>query len=117
MHNKVHLSDAEFEVMKILWCNSPPITTNAIMSQLPEETKWKASTLATILSRLSNKGFVTSRKEGKERMYYPEVDEESYLSYETKKFMKKNLKDLLADVRRRFEHANDAVNAPLLSLF
>ena len=31
--------------------------------------------------------------------------------------MKKNLKDFLADVRRRFEHANDAVNAPLLSLF
>ena len=117
MHNKVHLSDAEFEVMKILWCNSPPITTNAIMSQLPEETKWKASTLATILSRLSNKGFVTSRKEGKERMYYPEVDEESYLSYKTKKFMKKYHNNSLNSFFNILYKKEDFENSDIQSLY
>ncbi len=89
MDKKVHLSDAEFDVMKILWRNTPPITTSVIMSQLSTEKKWKLSTLTTILSRLSEKGFVNSTKNGKERMYYPEVDEEAYLSYETKKFLKR----------------------------
>ena len=89
MDKKVHLSDAEVDVMKILWRNTPPITTSVIMSQLSTEKKWKLSTLTTILSRLSEKGFVNSTKNGKERMYYPEVDEEAYLSYETKKFLKR----------------------------
>lgn len=89
MDKKVHLSDAEFDVMKILWNHTPPITTSVIMSELTDEKKWKLSTLTTILSRLSAKGFVDSEKKGKERLYYPEIDKETYLSYETKKFLKK----------------------------
>lgn len=88
MKKIVHLSEAEFIVMKILWKNKPPVTTNIIMEQLPEDRKWKLQTLTSILSRLTGKGFVYSEKNSKERWYFPSINEKDYLSYETKKFMK-----------------------------
>lgn len=89
MKKLVHLSEAEFIVMKILWSNTPPITTNVIMAQLPPDRPWKLQTLTSILVRLAGKNFVTSEKNGKERLYFPCINEEDYLSYETKHFMKK----------------------------
>ena len=83
------LPDAEFEIMRVIWQNEPPISTNQIIAELGDENHWKPQTVLTLLVRLIERGFLSSEKIGKERTYYPLVHEEDYLQTETENFMKK----------------------------
>ena len=82
------LPDAEFDIMKVVWANEPPITTSEIMKQLGNEKEWKIQTVVSLMLRLSERGFLRSEKHGKERTYYPTVDKENYLKFETGNFIK-----------------------------
>jgi len=82
------LPAAEFEIMKVVWANEAPITTNIIMEQLGNRLKWKAPTVITLMLRLVDRGFLRTEKNGKERIYYPLISKEEYLKIETKDFMK-----------------------------
>ena len=80
------LPDTEFEIMRIVWGNDPPMTTNQIISYLDSNNTWKHQTVLTLLVRLIEKGFLSSDKVGKERTYSPIVSREDYLSVETGSF-------------------------------
>lgn len=88
MKNIKKLPDAEFEIMRVVWANEPPITTAMIMEQLGNERKWKAPTVISLMLRLVERGFLQTEKEGKERTYYPLIRKEDYLALETQSFMK-----------------------------
>lgn len=88
MKNMKRLPDAEFEVMRVVWANEPPITTAMIMEQLGNERNWKAPTVISLMMRLVERGFLQTEKEGKERTYYPLIRKEDYLASETENFMK-----------------------------
>lgn len=83
------LPDAEFEVMRIVWQNDPPISTNQIIACLDSERTWKPQTVLTLLVRLIEKGFLDSGKAGRERTYSPIVSREEYLQAETGSFFDK----------------------------
>ena len=86
MRDAKRLPDAEFEIMRIIWENDPPMSTNQIISFLDSGNTWKHQTVLTLLVRLIEKGFLSSDKVGKERTYSPLVTKESYLSVETGSF-------------------------------
>jgi len=83
------LPDAEFDIMKVVWTNEPPITTNIIMQQLGNAREWKAQTVISLMQRLVERGFIRTEKKGKERSYYPLVSKEEYLKFETDDFMER----------------------------
>ena len=82
------LPDAEFDVMKVIWDNEPPVTTTFVKDQLGKEKEWKIQTVVTLMLRLVERGFLRSEKHGKERTYFPLVSKEDYLKFETGNFMK-----------------------------
>lgn len=82
------LPDAEFEIMKVVWANEPPLTTAIIKEQLGEEKEWKIQTIVSLMLRLVERGYLRSEKHGKERIYFPLVCKEDYLKFETSNFMK-----------------------------
>mgnify|MGYP000907436149 CR=1 FL=1 len=82
------LPNAEFDVMKVVWANDPPITTNIIMEQLGEKKKWKAQTVISLMLRLVERGFLRTEKKCKERIYFPMISREDYLKFETGNFIK-----------------------------
>ncbi|MCL2580274.1 MAG: BlaI/MecI/CopY family transcriptional regulator [Oscillospiraceae bacterium] len=88
MEKMKKLPDAEFDIMKIVWANKPPITTTEIMKQLGSERDWKIQTLVSLMLRLTERGFLRSEKNGKERTYFPLINREDYLKFETENFMK-----------------------------
>ena len=88
MEKMKKLPDAEFEIMKVVWANEPPITTNIIMQQLGNEREWKAQTTISLMSRLVERGFLRTEKNGKERTYFPLVSKENYLKFETSNFIR-----------------------------
>lgn len=81
------LPDAEFEIMRVIWRNEPPITTKEIIEDLGAEKQWKPQTVLTMLVRLIEKGFLESEKIGKQRNYTPIISEKDYLQKETGNFM------------------------------
>lgn len=87
--NIKRLPDAEFEIMKVAWKNTPPVTTRQIMENLDSEKNWKPQTVLTMLVRLIEKGFLKSEKVGKERNYTPIISEHDYLQAETGNFMQR----------------------------
>jgi predicted transcriptional regulator len=83
------LPDAEFDIMRVVWANEPPITTNIVMRQLGDGREWKAQTVISLLLRLVERGFLRTEKNGKERSYFPLVGREDYLRFETGEFMER----------------------------
>ncbi len=89
MNTMKKLPDAEFDIMKVVWANEPPITTNIIMQQLGNEREWKAQTIISLMLRLVERGFIRTEKNGKERTYFPLISKEDYLKFETGDFMER----------------------------
>ena len=65
--NKIpDISEAEHQVMKVIW-NDNPITAMRIMKKLTKVADWKLNTIKTFINRLLNKGAIGYNKSGKER--------------------------------------------------
>ena len=58
------ISEAEFEVMKIVW-KYAPINTNEITEKLLQTTNWSPKTIQTLIKRLVTKGVLTYEKQMK----------------------------------------------------
>lgn len=82
------LPDTEFEIMKVVWANEPPVTTAVVMEQLGSQRGWKTPTVISLMLRLVKKGFLRTEKNGKERLFFPLVAKEDYLKFETGNFLK-----------------------------
>ena len=86
------LSDAELEIMKIIWGNRSQEVTRFpyIMDGLAARGKpCQKNTLIVLLSRLINKGFLNARKIGRRNEYTPLVSEAEYQAVQTKHFLDK----------------------------
>ncbi len=92
------LPDAEFEVMDAVWTCEIPATTAALMQVLGHAKGWKTPALISLLNRLIEKGFLRSEKPGKERAYYPLIEKEDYLRFETASFLTRRHGDSLSSL-------------------
>lgn len=88
MHALPHISEAEFEVKKIVW-KSAPINTNEITERLLKTTSWSAKTIQTLIKRLVTKGALTYEKQGRVFVYTPLVEENEYISQQSNSFIKR----------------------------
>ena len=82
------ISEAEYEVMKIVWA-SAPISTNEVVERLVETTTWTPKTIQSLLGRLVKKGALAYEKNSRVLVYTPLVKEEEYLDKESSTFLKK----------------------------
>ncbi len=64
----MQISDAEWQVMKIIWMQGEQTSTDLIRV-LAERFDWSKSTIQTLLARLVEKECLTRRKEGKSFVY------------------------------------------------
>lgn len=87
----IQLSDAELEIMKIIWENPEEITLFPyIMEELAARGKpCQKNTLIVLLSRLINKGFLSAKKIGRRNEYTTLVSETEYQTVQTKNFLEK----------------------------
>ena len=82
------ISEAEFEVMKIVWKHSP-ISTNEITERLTKTTSWNPKTIQTLIKRLVTKKALTYEKQSRVFVYTPLVKEYDYINYESNSFLKR----------------------------
>lgn len=82
------ISEAEFEVMKIVWKHAP-INTNEITDRLTKTTKWSPKTIQTLIKRLVTKGALSYEKESRVFVYTPLIDEKEYICQESHSFLER----------------------------
>lgn len=95
------ISEAEFEVMKIVWKHAP-INTNEITEQLTQRTSWSPKTIQTLIKRLVTKGALTYEKSSRVFVYTPLVAENEYVSQESDSFLKRYYNGNLATMVSAF---------------
>ncbi len=82
------ISEAEYEVMKIVW-KYAPVSTNDITDRLVKTTAWSPKTIQTLIKRLVTKGALTYEKHSRVFVYTPLVDQDEYIGQESSSFLKR----------------------------
>lgn len=95
------VSDAELQLMKIIWSKGGTALYAEIMEELTAAGRtWQKNTVITLLSRLIEKGLLKSNKIGRRNKYTAIVSEADYQTDQTKCFLNKlyegNVKGLVA---------------------
>ncbi|ADQ07087.1 transcriptional repressor, CopY family [Caldicellulosiruptor hydrothermalis 108] len=94
-------SEAELEVMKVLWEEGKPLSAPEIVQRLKEkDIKWEKSTIYTLIDRLVKKKAIKQEKKDKLYYYSPSISKEEYAKIETARVLNKlfngSVKDLIA---------------------
>jgi BlaI family penicillinase repressor len=103
MNSSKTITDAELEIMKILWRKGEPVSSADIRLELLEQKKWEKSTVLTLIRRLVDKNIITVDK--KTSSYWPNIKESDYLALQTQDMADKlfdgSVKDLIAALCER----------------
>ena len=82
------ISEAEFQVMKIVWEHAP-VSTNQVTEYLARTTKWSPKTIQTMLKRLVQKKALTYDNEGRVFIYKPLIGQQDYVNQESRHFLQR----------------------------
>lgn len=83
-------SDYELQLMKIIWANGGSALYADIVQALADRgTPWTKNTIITLLSRLTNKGFLKTSKTGFRNQYTALISESAYQEAQTQSFLDK----------------------------
>ena len=92
----MQISDAEWQVMKIIWMQGEQTSTDLI-KVLEKRFSWSKSTIQTLLARLVEKECLTREKQGKSFIYSALLTQE-----DSRKLLVQDIKDKLCS--RRIKH-------------
>lgn len=81
------LPDAELEVMQTVWACEPPVARADIQALLQDKHPMALTTLLTVLTRLSDKGFLQIEKVGRSARYTPLITRQDYLAQQSRQFL------------------------------
>ena len=83
------ITDAELDIVKVLWKNGP-MTSNKLFELIETDTEKNRGTQKTLLTRLVRKGAIRREKINERHyMYYPVITEEEYLSKQRQRMIDK----------------------------
>ncbi|MDM5326899.1 BlaI/MecI/CopY family transcriptional regulator [Neobacillus sp. CF12] len=80
------ISEAEYEVMKVIW-NFEPISTPEVVEKLSNKSDWKPNTIHTMLARLVKKKALHAKKDGRVFVYTSLVEKHQYVEQKSKSFL------------------------------
>jgi predicted transcriptional regulator len=106
------LTEVELEFMSELWAIEEG-TVRDVLDRLPEDRSLAYTSGATILRILEQKGFVTSRKEGKSHVYIPTLAKDAYQSRSLKDLSMKLFDDTPASLVARLVNDDELTEEAL----
>jgi predicted transcriptional regulator len=81
------ISKSENVIMDIIWQNNDSMSPNEVIKKLPQEYSWKYKTVATFLTRLTEKGILICEKQSNFNVYTPKISKQEYIETETRLFL------------------------------
>ena len=108
------ITDAEVEVMRLLWREQRPMTLAQIREALLQTTTWNHSTIKTLVFRLRDKGVITHLDKYGPAQYVPLVMESEYLLGESESMLSKlfdgSAVKMIATLRQGGKLSDDDIN-------
>ena len=83
------ITDAELDLMEVLWAAREPLTSAEIVDRLESQRDWSAATVKTMLGRLVAKGVLTHREDGRRFLYSPAIERDAYVGRESRRFVER----------------------------
>mgnify|MGYP000091050641 CR=1 FL=1 len=108
------LSRSEEELMNIIWKQRKAFMKDLLMAY--PEPKPATTTVATLLKRMRDKGFVDYKTYGRSREYYPLVKKQDYFSRQVKGLIKNFFNDSPSQFASFFTKETNLSKAELESL-
>lgn len=81
MSENLNISDAEWEVMRVVWASGES-TSQEITRVLNGKRGWSQSTVKTLIGRLIGKGYLQARKDARRFVYTTHLEEPDSLKFE-----------------------------------
>lgn len=89
MNGQYEITEAELEIMQVLWKNKRGNLTT-IMEELSKNEERNKNTIKTLIHRLIQKGAIESQKvNNKEVEYIPKINEKKFITKESNSFLNK----------------------------
>lgn len=88
MAKTIQISDAEWQVMNVLWLESPQ-TAGQVVEALQCQLAWSPRTVKTLLHRLVKKRAVRFQKDGHRYQYSPRVSRLACVKQESRSFLER----------------------------
>ena len=79
------ISEAEWDVLTVLWRKSP-LSASRVFAELGERA-WKLNTVRTFLARLEKKGVVTSKESADGKVFVPKLAREACVREASQTFL------------------------------
>ena len=83
------LPDSELEVMQAVWDLGERAPRAEVERIVQQGNDLAQTTILTLLSRLTEKGFIKAEKEGRSSVYTPLISKEDYLADQSRRFFDK----------------------------
>lgn len=100
MKSVPRISDAEWEIMLVIWQNGAPLTSQEIIDSVAKQQNWNPKTVRTLLNRLLKKGALSFQKQGRVYQYSACVSKEACVGANSDSFLDRmfdgSLKPMLA---------------------
>ena len=112
MPHKPKISDAEWQVMRVLWRKSP-VTVREVIEVLSKKTTWKPETIRTLVNRLTKKKAIGFEKKGRRHYFYPLLSEQECVKADTDSLLARTgttiLKPILAAFIKKEQLSNKEI--------
>ncbi len=115
MDSNPKVSEAEWQVMNVLWEKSPQ-TVREIVEILSQRTDWQLETIRTLVNRLERKGAIGYEKRGRRYHYYPLLDQEQCVRQEAESILSRTGTAVLKPLLSAFIEQEDLSEAEIEEL-
>ena len=86
MKQAIRITEAEWEVMAVVWDQSP-VAASTEVEVVKDRKQWTLATVRTLLRRLVNKGALQQETEGKRYIYTPLISMAECVRRESESFL------------------------------
>lgn len=108
------ISDAEWEIMRIIW-DGHPVTASEVAAAVGPRTGWSERTVKTLLGRLVRKGALRFKEDGKRYLYSPRISQRVMVREESRTFVDRvcggQASPLLAQIVKDHDLTPDEIDA------
>lgn len=88
MKTRIRISEAEWEVMNVIW-DRAPVPTGEVVEVLESKKGWRERTTRTLIDRLVKKGALRTERDGKRYLYRPKLTKEECVRKESRSFLER----------------------------
>lgn len=116
MKGAPRISEAEWEVMKVIWRQPSPSLAQDIIQALAQSTTWSPATIKTMLNRLVAKGALRYERMGRSYLYSAVVNESKCCAAEADSFLDRVFDGSLSPLLAHFVRSRRLTKKELESL-